>query len=389
MNKKPDKHPELFPLPPVKEPEPEAPPAAPESAVRQEEGAPDDAPPEEEQPTREEWLALFEAAARFKDARPWEHMYDMDLFGVRDPDSGTTGYCSVMGQGGQHFALGVYPGGEGLYSFHSVAEAGSRGHELELGVAANMQKCIMASFEDRNTLPAGNRELIKELGLKFRGRKSWPLFQRHDPVFEPWPVSGPQAKFLTIALDQTLLVAEQFRAREQYLLGPLKTDKVLVRVSEDGKGGLWADRVEPFEQYEGFEIGYSRQTMAELAQLPLKEGFVLDIPHGVLPGLVKEQRGQRGYFPHCLLFVDGNSGLTLKVSMLSPEQFPRELLETIVTPLLEMGVMPAEIRLSDRFLGRFLATELEGFKTSVRLYESLPQAEHAFQSIFSRFSFGP
>lgn len=96
-----------------------------------------------------------------------------------------------------------------------------------------------------------------------------------------------------------------------------------------------------------------------------------------------------GYFPHCLMFVDGKSGLTLKFDMLSPAMYPRELLMSVVTPLLEMGVMPAEIRLSDRLLYNILSAEFENLNTSVGLYESLPQAENAFESIFSRFASGP
>jgi len=385
MKKTQSKHPELFPRAPVEKPESTV--AMEDVELTEEDGDTGQAPDSnEEEPTREEWLALFGAAARFKEARPWEHMYDADMFGVREPESGITGYCSVMGRGGKHFALGVFPGGEGINSYRFIAEASHRGHELELGVAGSMQKCIMASFEDRGLLSDRDRKLIKDLGLKFRGRNAWPQFQRHDPVFQPWYLDSANARFLTTALEQALPVADRFQADESYLLGPLKANKVLVRVT-DGRDGSWADRIEPFERYEGFEIARSEQVMAALAVLPVQTGFVLDIPYGVMPTLIGE-RGQRGYFPHGLLLVDGNKGLALGVHMLSPEQFPSELLNTVATSILKLGIMPEQIRLSSQLLYRVLAPEFEGYKTSIGLYESLPQGEHVFKELFSSFAPG-
>ena len=341
---------------------------------------------DEQEPTREEWLGLFEAAARFKEARPWEHMYDADVFGVRNPESGVTGYCSVMGRAGQHFALGVYPGGEGISSYDSIAKTSRRGHELECGVAGSMQKCIMASFEDRSLLSGRDRKLIKDLGLKFRGRNAWPRFQRHDPLFVPWYLKSANVRFLTTALKQALPVADRFLADENYLLGPLKMNKVLVRFT-NGRGGSWADRIEPFEQFDGFESARSEEIMAALAVLPVQAGLILDIPYGVVPTLIGES-GQRAYCPHGLLIVDGENGLPLNFHMLSPDEFPAEILNIMANSLLKLGVMPEQIRLSDRFLYGILAPEFEGYNTSFGLFESLPLGEHAFKEVFSRFAPG-
>ena len=38
---------------------------------------------------------------------------------------------------------------------------------------------LQASFEDRNELRDKDRQVIKELGLKFRGRQAWPMFRSY------------------------------------------------------------------------------------------------------------------------------------------------------------------------------------------------------------------
>jgi hypothetical protein len=49
----------------------------------------------DKQPSHQDLKALYSAAIEFKNAAPWDWMHDSDLFGVKDPVSGETGYCQV------------------------------------------------------------------------------------------------------------------------------------------------------------------------------------------------------------------------------------------------------------------------------------------------------
>ena len=52
---------------------------------------------DEDSPTKQEWQELFAALREFKKTAPWRWMYNSDLFGVQNPESGEIGYCCVMG----------------------------------------------------------------------------------------------------------------------------------------------------------------------------------------------------------------------------------------------------------------------------------------------------
>ena len=56
-------------------------------------------------PESDEWSRLYQAAIRIKEMAPWEWMSEMDIFGVRNPETDETGYVSIMGALGEHYAV--------------------------------------------------------------------------------------------------------------------------------------------------------------------------------------------------------------------------------------------------------------------------------------------
>ena len=56
----------------------------------------------------QQWRELYNAAIELKKLKPWEWMWDSEIFGVQNPETGEVGYCCVMGRGGEHYAMAVY-----------------------------------------------------------------------------------------------------------------------------------------------------------------------------------------------------------------------------------------------------------------------------------------
>src|SRR5660397_127968 len=93
-------------------------------------------------PSHQEWKALYYAAIEFKKVAPWDWMHDTDIFGVQDPVSDETGYCCIMGAAGEHFALGVYLGEEGLAGIMRIVSGDISPYD---GEALFIQKCLKSS----------------------------------------------------------------------------------------------------------------------------------------------------------------------------------------------------------------------------------------------------
>src|SRR5205807_1578311 len=109
------------------------------------------------QPSLEEWRALYEAAIAFRDAAPWQWMWDSDQFGVQDPESGQIAYGCVMGRLGEHFALAAYLGSDGLAGLWEMRMGGPPQSREPVDTLL-LQHCLMASFEDRMPTPVKGEE---------------------------------------------------------------------------------------------------------------------------------------------------------------------------------------------------------------------------------------
>lgn len=337
-------------------------------------------------PTLNEWHKLYEATIRMKEIAPWGWMAETDIFGVQDPETGEIGFVSVMGALGEHLALAVYLGAEGLYSFWAFAEiADDAPPEALLGIPH-----LQASFEDRGELTSKDRALIKELGLRFRGRQAWPMFRSYRPGYLPWYLEPQEVRHLTHALEQAAEVALRFR-QDPALLEPIDEESYLVRVSKQAGGDLvWEDdtiRVLPPEP-EGIPVMMDPEALEYVKQLPRGE-HTIEVDLRLLPVEIQE-RGERPYMPHMLLMVDSESGFILSNELLGPEPGLPEMWGSIpmrvAHQLARMGTRPREMRARTfelLTLIQLLAQELDfQVKQSPRL-RSLDRARDALMRRFA------
>lgn len=51
------------------------------------------------------WSDLYQASKEFKEVGSWNWMLDSDIFGVQNPSTGEIGYCCILGNPSEVFAL--------------------------------------------------------------------------------------------------------------------------------------------------------------------------------------------------------------------------------------------------------------------------------------------
>ena len=341
----------------------------------------------EQKPTQKEWRKLYDVAVRVKELAPWEWMFEDETFGVQDPETGETGFVSVMGAGGEHYAVALYLNPKAHYEFLALHDAAEDEAGDDVMTAARVLEIpqLQAAFEDNKELVKEDKAVIKQLGLKFRGANAWPQFRSFAPGLFPWFLTGVEARRLTHALTQLLDVAPRCRENEDLLL-PSEDDKeFLVRVPREEDGKLvWEDQVKTFPLPEPEQIPWllEQAALSEAKALPLVER-VIELELMMMPMPVKEKKDERPIFPYLLMIADGQSGMLLGNEMMqaSPSlkamygQVPGKLVGTF----LRMRGVPRFVRVRSELLADLLAPLTAELGLRVWLTDELPAIDSAME----------
>jgi len=293
-------------------------------------------------PSIQEWKDLYDAAIEFKKMQCWNWMWDSDIFGVQNPVSGEISYCCVMGGLGELYALAVYLGPEGLEGYLKI-----RSEEISLSDIdmLHTQKCLMASFEDRNFLQKPDLQVVNKLNLKFRGRNSWPLFRSYRPVYHPWYLSSNEAKFLTLALQQTMEVSLRSKKDPDILISPKKNHH-LVRVPKRDEDGLrwieeWLEPL-PLEKTKIVTASLDENHLEKIKRMITQRQGIWEIDFSYLSQGVREKE-ERPYYPYVIFCVEHYSGFILNSYLASPIECMLEFAEQFLKFVENFKSLPQEI----------------------------------------------
>jgi hypothetical protein len=296
-------------------------------------------------PSLKEWANLYQIADRFKEVSPWLWMHNEDLFSVVNPESGQVGYCLILGSAKEEFGLGVFLGDQGYRRYLGLISGEPGSEDFTESIMTPMLTLL---FADRQDLQKEDLEVIRSLGLKFRGRNAWPLFRSQKPGYAPWFLEKEEALFLTVALKQALVVADRVRNDGLDLYEEVDEDLVFTRYysngewKEDWRRPEWAPR----------DISTSMETTAaivnEAEMLLLRNasgapsgGWELDI--FIMPVPIGPKSG-RPTFPLCFLVVETKLGTIINTEMIEPWSSLSQQRDFFIQILKKAGRLPRNIR---------------------------------------------
>jgi len=336
------------------------------------------------QPSLQEWHALYRAATDFWQIQPWNWVNDTDLFGVKNPEGGEIGYCCVVGALGEFLGLVFYLGTEGLESYLRIQESESPEEDV-----LSTGKCLVASFEDRKSLQKPDHEVIKKLGLKFRGAKSWPLFRSYEPGYYPWYLNQPQVRFLTLALQQAAEVGLRMKVNGNLLMNS-ERGQYLIRVPEQSGSGLhWKDEwLSPasLERAKDEAPVPDEIRLQRIKKRGLKPAGIWEVDFFQFPMPIQEE--DRPFFPLCLLIVDQDSGFVFGTHLESKDRHRPEFLNQMLKVIEETAYLPQEIWVKREEVFQLFETLVSRLGLKMKQVKRLKQLEYAKKSMNSFLSSG-
>jgi len=339
------------------------------------------------------WLALLQAAFRFRDAAPWEWLLDSDMIGVRDPVTGETGWCCALGAAGRFFGLGIYRGDEGFH-VHRLLHA----RTVDPEQAPYMQKAIVVDFTDSKGLDKESRERLRTLGITCRGRNAWPRIEDHEPGFVPRPLQEQDVRLATLALEQALDAFLRAR-RDRSLVSPDDRGRLLVRVLDRGAGGkadgaasnaagesagvsAWVDAREPPppplppEPAAQLDETALQRLRAERPRVDATLEF--DVRHA--PVIISEHN-PRPWFALVALLVDAEAGTIASVDIVKPSLTAQLHADLLVKALAALPARPRRLRVASERARLALAPVAQRLDIELQQARALPALEQALRSL--------
>lgn len=242
-------------------------------------------------PSTSDWQKLFSLALEFKSTKSWGYLEDRDIFGVQSPKTGEICYCIVFGKEGEANGLAIYIGDEGLMSLLDML-----GMRYSLEDQFYHNDFIMIAFTDREYLTKEERDIIKKLGLKFRGSNSWISFRRYLPGYCPRTINKQEGELVISILQEISNTCLRLKEKPQREA----SDKYLVRmVKEKGRNVVWEDSwVEleyPEEMVAFYEIDKILSESVDISALErTSDEWIIDLFFS--PSSIKEEKDE--YFPY-------------------------------------------------------------------------------------------
>ena len=325
-------------------------------------------------PSTPEWKDLYNAALEFKQIECWNWMEDSDLFGVQHPEGGEIGYCCVLGALGEMFGLAVYLGAEGLNEYLKVQSGEIAPEDFD----AVHQRCLFASFEDRRLLQRPDLEVIKKLGLKFRGSKSWSLFRSYQPGYYPWYLNKKEAIFLTIALQQAKGVAIRLKENRDWFNPPSRNHCLVRMADQTGISFHWREEWMKLPILEKQEIEIPPIDEVRLQRIKKMASHKPFIWEGDLfYALLTIHKEGRPYFPFLSLWVDHQSGYILKGELLEHLEYRANFQEQFLRLIESVRILPQEVRVKREEVFKLLEPITAKLEVKLMLVQKLPALEEA------------
>lgn len=293
--------------------------------------------------SRQKWGELYDVAKMIKMFEPWDGFYETDLITILLPDYELPFYVSIMGNAGQCCGIAIYDGGEGITDFLEMID----GEEVPMSQRARFQNCLTCFFGDREELTKKELQLIKDIGLKFRGRNEWIYFRSFKRGYQPYMLDGEEVEAATEILKQLFMAIKAFV--EQSFEVDFEGGETLAR-SYDPKEKLWytfpAPLILPEREYPVPLI----EDQLIVSRLKKKKATVteLEIDPVILGTIVNDKKFDRPVMPQLLVVADHKKGMILWHEMLTPEDDEMQIvLGTVIEYIMQMG-RPKSIFVRDK-----------------------------------------
>ncbi|MBQ7901949.1 MAG: hypothetical protein IJ365_08325 [Clostridia bacterium] len=319
----------------------------------------------------ENWRKLYEIVNEIKEMKPWEYFWDMDIINLSDEDV----YISVLGRGGDTYGISVYEGEKGFDKFKLLAMQ----QQLNISpyMAMYMQDNLTCYWGDREELSKKQRDIIKELGYKYRGKNQWLYFMSHQTNYMPYNFDSDEVGRMTKYMSKLKKALElYFKEKPQ-----IDFEQEYILSYSDKEKKITSKKIYFYDfGFNGIQMADNVDLVNDLKKLPKPLG-ILEID--ILPMFiaVNDKSYDRPANPAMCMIVDKKSGMVMASEMSTPETgIFRNFANTIIGTFFRYG-LPRRINICNSITGSLLEELCDILGIKLGYENELPAIEEAKESL--------
>ncbi|MGL5084369.1 MAG: DUF7309 domain-containing protein [Clostridium sp.] len=259
-----------------------------------------------------QWEDLYEVAIKLKEMKPWEELWDMDIITILEDNDSEPCYCSVMGRGGECYGIGAYIGVKSIKGFFEMAN--SKG--VPPSQLIRYQNTSLCNFGDRKELTNKELNIIKELGLKFRGKNNWIYFRVFETGYEPYMPDEPQVKELTKILRHLYMA---IKSLHNGIKVDFESGNTLLR-KFDKERNLWINFETPLyiPQRDYPIININDEVFVQRIIKEKKTSEVVELDIAILNSTIRDKEFEKPIIHRRCILADVKKGIILDHTMITP-----------------------------------------------------------------------
>ena len=343
---------------------------------------------------------MLAVAFQYRDTELWKELTDSDVFAFRLSD-GETGYCCVMGNAGEHLALGFYRGRKGFTTYLKTISSGNAHlSEIEMFEMTTTFDCINCDFMQASDMDVKTKKIIRNYAdahkLKIRRSKGWPDFTRHQPGKMQYGITCMEdARDIVEALRAGIAVAVKVTTSDFVKLGfdvngnypTAKGGKSVPYLipNSDGTYEWNITQLPAFLPDECIAPKFANDILAgEMKKLPVSGTLQMKYLH--MPTPIDADEDEAPYLPTVLLCLDTANELVFPIlTQNALNNNPEELLLKLVNVLREQGNKPHAIEVEDNKTEFLLKDFCSRCGIRLSRKKELPEIGDACFFLFSNF----
>ena len=324
------------------------------------------------------WEEIYYYAGLIVELDPWSRFEEKDIFALCPKNKREEHFFSFLKESCGRCGIAIYRNGQS----YCHAQERLHGKNSKKEPVFLLQDAVIFLLGDREDVSKKNYAVIKELGLKCRGRGGWPYFEKYQVGFAPQEIPEDELDMLLDDLGNLWVMVHLIA--EGKIVVDFANREVMTRTyspSDDTFYSYPSKLQKPLVAKHTVITMQDNEWLNNLRKLPSKGTISLDWSY--LPTVVKDEGID--IVPRLLMAVENQSGCILCATMLPPSDVPHEDLVDELMELIEKRGKPAVIEICDKEIECYIADLCKQVKIRLEVKPQLKQLSMARREMLKEF----